>query len=63
MIRDYEAVGFFEADQVYDCDGEPDVQNLHGGQVYRVPVPDDVAVAEDVDQEEHLLRAVGDFSV
>lgn len=63
MTREYKAVRFFQANQVDDKDGQPDVEDLHGGEVFRVSIPDDISVAEDVDQEEHLLRSVGDFSV
>ena len=58
MTQVYEAVRFFDPNEVDDKDGDSDVDDLHGGQVNRVAIPDDISVAENVYQEEHLLSSV-----
>ncbi len=50
-----------EADQEHGEEGQNREEQLHESQVVRVPVPQDVCVAEEADHQEHLLSPVGDF--
>ena len=56
--RAYEAVGFLDAHQVEDVGGDSNIHQLHEREVDGVAIPHDIAVAEDVDDQVHLLGAV-----